>query len=291
MTTSPDSPETILVCVDGSIYTDSVSEHGAWASQRLRAPVTLIHVSTPPLSYDGPADYSGSLRADEMGTLLEKLTSVDEERGRLDQRKGELIVDHARGVLTAAGVPPQEVLHRRGSLVETLAEYDDTAQLIVLGKRGEHADFATLHLGANLERVVRGARVPVLVASRAFKAIERFAIAYDGGPSITKALTYVAASPLLKGLEAHLITVGQDNTETRGALNAAAAQLTKRGFTVKTQLQPGRPDQVIASYGEANAINLLVMGAYGHSRIRNLVIGSTTSATLRSCLVPVLLFR
>jgi len=33
------------------------------------------------------------------------------------------------------------------------------------------------------------------------------------------------------------------------------------------------------------------MGAYGHSRIRNLVIGSTTTEMLRSCTVPVMLFR
>jgi len=38
-------------------------------------------------------------------------------------------------------------------------------------------------------------------------------------------------------------------------------------------------------------IGLLVMGAYGHSRIRNLVIGSTTTEMLRICPVPVMLFR
>ena len=36
---------------------------------------------------------------------------------------------------------------------------------------------------------------------------------------------------------------------------------------------------------------MVVMGAYGHSRIRSLVIGSTTTEMLRSCKVPVLLIR
>jgi len=40
-----------------------------------------------------------------------------------------------------------------------------------------------------------------------------------------------------------------------------------------------------------NAINLLVMGAYGHSRIRYLIIGSTTTEMIRTCKIPVLLFR
>jgi len=33
------------------------------------------------------------------------------------------------------------------------------------------------------------------------------------------------------------------------------------------------------------------MGAYGHSRIRSLIIGSTTTEMIRSCKVPVALFR
>ena len=282
---------TILACVDGSLYTDSVCHHAAWASQRLHAGIRLIHISTPPVRYDGPADYSGTIGVGEVGALLEKLTEVDEARGKLDQHKGELIVEHAKALLTAAGNPPIDVLHRRGTLVETLAELESAAHVIVLGKRGEHADFAQLHLGSNLERVVRAAQIPVLVCSRAFTSSDRFAIAYDGGPSIAKAIDYVVTNPLLKGLECHLLMVGRENEETIALRDTAAGRLKQSGFAVQTHIQQGRPDQVIAAYIEANAIGLLVMGAYGHSRIRNLVIGSTTSAMLRSCRIPVLLFR
>jgi nucleotide-binding universal stress UspA family protein len=38
-------------------------------------------------------------------------------------------------------------------------------------------------------------------------------------------------------------------------------------------------------------INLLVMGAYGHSSIRQLIVGSTTSEMIRTVKIPVLLFR
>lgn len=131
-------------------------------------------------------------------------------------------------MLTAAGAPPLAVLHRRGSLVETLAEQEGAAQLIVLGKRGEHADFATLHLGANLERVARAAHVPVLVCSRAFKGIERFAIAYDGGPSSTMAVDYAVGTPLLRGLACDLLTVGQETEATTAGLERAALSLRQR---------------------------------------------------------------
>jgi nucleotide-binding universal stress UspA family protein len=38
-------------------------------------------------------------------------------------------------------------------------------------------------------------------------------------------------------------------------------------------------------------VDLLVMGAYGHGRIRSLVVGSTTTAMVRRCKIPVLMFR
>jgi nucleotide-binding universal stress UspA family protein len=36
---------------------------------------------------------------------------------------------------------------------------------------------------------------------------------------------------------------------------------------------------------------MVVMGAYGHSRIRTLIIGSTTTEMIRSCKVPIVLVR
>ena len=57
------------------------------------------------------------------------------------------------------------------------------------------------------------------------------------------------------------------------------------------RLLPGDPDEVIAAQVREHSIKLLVMGAYGHSRIREFILGSTTTSLLRTCRVPVLLFR
>ncbi|MDP5776249.1 universal stress protein, partial [Pseudomonas aeruginosa] len=44
-------------------------------------------------------------------------------------------------------------------------------------------------------------------------------------------------------------------------------------------------------YQNEHAIDLLVMGAYGHSRIRQFLVGSTTTSMLRSTTSPLLLLR
>jgi nucleotide-binding universal stress UspA family protein len=53
----------------------------------------------------------------------------------------------------------------------------------------------------------------------------------------------------------------------------------------------GEPEQTIPELLQAQGSALLVMGAYGHSRIRHLVIGSTTTTLLRLSKSPVLVMR
>ena len=120
---------------------------------------------------------------------------------------------------------------------------------------------------------------------------KRQVLAYDGGVSANKALSYIANEPLLRGLSCHLLKIGPESTENRSTLMTAATTLSQAGFQLEAQLLPGQPDEVIASYVQENNIDLLVMGAYGHSRLRLLFIGSTTSSMLQSCQIPVLLFR
>jgi nucleotide-binding universal stress UspA family protein len=251
----------------------------------------LLHVQAPHDEAGVPTDLSGAIGLGERSALLEKLAQVDASRAKLDQQKGKLILEHAEARLMAAGVGQIDALHRRGSLVETIAEFEGATQLIVIGKRGEAADLARLHLGSNLERVVRAAHRPVLVAARAFQPIRRFMLAYDGGASTRKAVAYVASSPLFRGLTCHLLKVGADNGANRADLAAAATTLQQAGLDVQPQLQAGHADDVIAAAVQTEQTDLLVMGAYGHSHMRTLIIGSTTSTMLRSCPIPVLLFR
>jgi nucleotide-binding universal stress UspA family protein len=74
-------------------------------------------------------------------------------------------------------------------------------------------------------------------------------------------------------------------------LKIADMQLRSAGFEPVCHLLAGDPEKVIAQYVEDNNVSLLLMGAYGHTRIRHLVIGSTTAQLIRSSHIPVLLFR
>lgn len=280
----------IVALVDGSVYSRSVCENAAWIASRLGVAVELLHVLGRREGAESN-DLSGSIALGARSALLEELTALDEQRAKLQQQRGRAILDDAKAVIEAAGAGPVTTRLRIADLVETTAEAEAGADMLVIGKRGEAADFARLHLGSNIERIVRASHKPVYIAARAFHAPERFLVAFDGGPSSLKAVEHVAASPLFAGLECHLLLAGDAGGDLRRKLDEADARLQSAGFTVKAFVAPGAPEAAIAAHVDSQKIGLLVMGAYGHSRIRSLIIGSTTTEMIRSCKVPVVLFR
>ncbi|RBP89174.1 nucleotide-binding universal stress UspA family protein [Rhodobacter sp. 140A] len=280
----------IVALVDGSLYSASVCDHAAWIAARTGAPVELIHVLGRRETSDGQ-DRSGTIALGARTALLEQLAELDARRTKLIAARGRAILEDARALLDKAGIADVTTRLRQGDLVETVADIEADVRLIVIGKRGEGADFARGHLGSNLERIVRGSQVPVFVAARAFRPIARVLVGIDGGASSMKAVELIARSPLFRGLAVQLVTVGPAAAEARAALERARSLLSAAGIVAETAILPGQPETVLGHLVDAAPFDLLVMGAYGHSRIRSLIIGSTTAAMLRSCKVPVVLVR
>ncbi|MFN3932125.1 MAG: universal stress protein [Brevundimonas sp.] len=280
----------VLACIDASAYGASVCDHAAWAAQNLNCDVELLHVlDRAPDAV--PRDLSGSIGLGASEHLLENLARLDEDRGKLRMERGRAILEAAAARVGTAGVGAVTTRLRHGGLVDNVHELEDDVRLVVLGKRGEHADFAKLHLGGSVEQVVRATRLPVLVASREFKPIQRLLIAFDGGPSSRKAVDFLVSDPSFSKFECHLVMAGHPKGDDAAHLAWARERLAEWGGPHQVLQRDGEPEAVITDYVRDGQIDLLVMGAYGHSPIRRFFVGSTTTAMIRIALLPVLLFR
>lgn len=285
-----DQPQKIVALVDGSIYSSSVCDHAAWIASCTGAPVELIHVLGRREAAD-TQDHSGTIALGARTALLDQLAELDAQRAKLISHRGRAILEDAQAMVEKTGVIEVTTRLRHGDIVEAVADIEAEARVILIGKRGEAADFAKGHLGSNLERIIRASHKPVFVASRAFKPISKVLVAYDGGASAMKAVDYIARSPLFQGLAVHVVTVGSATPEVTKGLGDARAMLKAAGIEAETSVLPGQPEAALAKLVEEAQFDMLVMGAYGHSRIHSLIIGSTTTAMIRSCKVPVLLMR
>jgi nucleotide-binding universal stress UspA family protein len=280
----------IVSLIDGSEYSDSICELSAWFAKRLDASIDVVHVLGRRDVSENASNLSGSIGLGARSSLLEELSELDAKKAKLVAQRGRELLENAQAYLTNAGVEQVSTKLRNAEIIETIADYESTTDLIVLGKRGMGADYDKMHLGSNLERVARSSQKPVLVASRVIRPIKRFMIAFDGGNSVWKAIEYACSNSNFTDLHCSLITVGENNSNAAG-LERAAKTLRDAGYEVEAEVVSGEPESAIAAKVESADIHLLLMGAYGHSRIRNLIIGSTTTEMLRSCKIPVLLFR
>jgi nucleotide-binding universal stress UspA family protein len=285
-----EQPQKIIALVDGSAYSASVCDHAAWIAGRTGAAVELIHVLGRREASD-TRDHSGAIALGARTALMEQLSALDAQRAKLIGHRGRAILEDAQALLEKAGVTDVTARLRDGDIVEAVADVEPDAGLVLIGKRGEAADFARGHLGSNLERIIRASHKPVVVASRAFRPISKALVAYDGGASAMKAVDHIARSPLFQRLSVHVVTVGSATPEVNKGLSDARAMLWAAGIEAETSVLPGQPEPALARLVEEAQIDMLVMGAYGHSRIRSLIIGSTTTAMIRACKVPVLLVR
>lgn len=282
----------VYACIDGQSNTTGVIDWAVWSAQRLDVPLEFLHVLERHPERAAVSDYSGAIGLSAQDSLLQQLSEADEQRGKLAQEAGRRLLVAARERAAAAGLTRLDGRLRHGELVDTVLEMEPDARLFVLGEHYHAARPSKIHLDHHVERVIRSVNRPVLVATgEGFAPPQRVVIAFDGSPTARKTVETVARSPMLVGLPVLVAMAGVDTTLARRQLEEARMALAAAGFSAEIELAAGEPEDVLPALSKAQGAALLVMGAYGHSRIRQLIVGSTTTTLLRVSDVPVLILR
>jgi len=277
----------IVAYIDQSAYAPSVCSHAVWAAQRLGMPVELVHAISLPASSEN-RDLSGYFAIDAPESVLEDRVQLDETRNRAIVEDGHRLLDTAAGAIRTEGVTQVSQRLFQGTISEHLQQHHDEIALVVVGKRGEDAARDPNHLGSNIERVVRSAHRPVLISALTFEPFERAIIAWDGGRSVTEAVRFISTHELLAGVATTLLHVGDGRGSGLSAREDVRRQLESGGIPVDIVQRTGPVTETILQIASELPADLVVMGAYGHSRIRQLVVGSTTTEVLLACPCSVL---
>jgi len=102
----------------------------------------------------------------------------------------------------------------------------------------------------------------------------------------------VAASSLYKGLACHLVCVNDKQETAHELLKQATAKLQAAGhLDVTSNKLTGKADEALCAYQQQHAIDLTVMGAFSHTRLHDMVLGSFTHKMLLNTNKPLLLLR
>lgn len=286
-----DTQQLVLACIDGSSISSAVCDYAAWITQRVDAPLKLLHTiehqDTPVTS-----DLSGNIGLGSQEHLLEDLTQLEQQRSKILMQQGKLMLQAAKDRVQQAGVAEPITVQRHGSVSESLIDLEDEIRVLVLGVRGEGHDQQQEKISSHLEMMVRAIHRPILVVNDEFTTPQTIMLAYDGSEAAEKAVAMVASSPLYKGLTCHLVCVNKNAANAASLLQQAQAKLKKAtDLTLFTASLSGKADQELYAYQQENDIDLTIMGAFSHTRLREMLLGSFTVKMLIHTKKPLLLLR
>lgn len=278
----------IIACIDGSPMTLATCEASAWVASKINAPLVLLHAldkTTRPVV----SELSGQIGLGSQEELLNELAKLDEARSKVALKHGKQLLEEAAEWVMNKGINHVVQLQRHGSLLESLIDLENELRVLVIGKLGEEQD-SNKTIGSQLESVIRSIKSHTLVVNAPFSIPTSYLIAFDGSPTSEKLIEKAINTPLLLGLDCHLVMV-DDFSEKSAAFEKAAIKLKNAGLSVHEDILSGSVDDALLNYQKDHQIGMMVMGAYGHSALRQFFLGSNTTKVLIKSEVPLLLIR
>lgn len=145
-----------------------------------------------------------------------------------------------------------------------------------------------------LEEVLFGSGAPVILfpqEASLSRSLDVVAVAWDGGRAAARALRD-ALPVIAQAGRVRLLTCSEDKPIARGSIDEISAFLSSHEVAVEHVpfgLEGKAIGEALQSAALAQDANLLVMGAYGHSRVREFLLGGATASVIKAPKLPTLL--
>lgn len=277
----------VIACIDSSPCINALAEAAAWIAIQTQRELVLLQVlDYYPASYH-LGEISGVIGFESNAMLLKELAELEQKQSELALDYSNNLLQHISNMIQEkyAIVPTQ--IQEKGDFLEQSFSVLNEDDIVVIGRVGEKSAERNKALGSNVENFIRGANCTVMTVGEHFKAPTRFIFAYEYSPTCIKMMKRIAQSDLLKLLQCHLLYVG-DHPEV---LNEPADFLTAAGLDVVVEYRYGDVAENILDYQREHGIQLIVLGAFSHSKIHQFFLGSITTNIFRNSTVPLLVAK
>jgi nucleotide-binding universal stress UspA family protein len=206
------------------------------------------------------------------------------------KKEADTIRAHFEKALSAKPALKGEFAAVRGDVNSVLADEARAVDLVAIGRRGRRIKGDRSHKpGPTTEAMVHDSLRPVLVvpAEGHFGSFTLFA--YDGSRAAQRVSVMGAYLASLAGGPSAVLTVGDDAEEQRRTQAPLLRYLTGYGLAPKPMIERGDAKKALLEKALTTGAGLIVMGAFGHSPLRELLFGSKTLGVLEDTPCAVLM--
>jgi nucleotide-binding universal stress UspA family protein len=279
----------ILVPIDGSSDSWVAVEHAITLAKEEDARILGLYIADERVIYApcwSAAGVMDPLSPDCNPVLLEQAETMRKQI----REQGEKALKDMRQRCVTAGVEV-ETTFESGVVNQIILDYADQVDLVVMGRHGAGGKWSGPLLGSTFEAVARHASVPVLATTSDARPLNTLLVAYDGSDRAKQALTIGLHLASRNNRQLVLLTVDDGHGDRPAASFEAAVLAKEQGVDAKRLLVKGHvAEEILKAAAEENA-DLILMGAFGHSRFLSALLGSTVDDVVHSATIPVMVCR
>ncbi|WP_436897054.1 universal stress protein [Acinetobacter gyllenbergii] len=277
----------VIACIDSSPCIDAVAEAAVWVAKQTQRELVLLQIlDYYPASYH-LGEISGVIGFESNAMLLKELAELEQKQSELALDYSNNLLNHISELIEKQYGLSSTKIQEKGDFLEQSFNILNENDVVIMGRVGERAAEKNKAIGSNVENFIRGANCTVITVGEHFQPPKRFIFAYEYSPTCQKMLQRIAQSDLLKKLQCHLLYVG-DHPEM---LAEPEKYLTDAGLEVVSVYRYGDVAQNILEYQREHDIQLIVLGAFSHSKIHQFFLGSITTTIFRNANVPLLVAK
>jgi len=270
---------TILMATDGSESAGAAERFAASLAARLRARLHGIAVVEDRLAKGLGEDGLGLAPPSNESFAGYLKSRADLSLRRLGDRARSEGVEYHSDAL-------------QGIADDLVVERGQQADLIALGRDGQHARYRTGLVGSTADGILRKTAKPALVVPQGAQPAGPLLLAFDGSPGSRIGASLAVHLATRLGESIHVFVDSKDKgraaarfEEVRGLVGSLPVPVREISSTL------GRPDVKIVDSAREVRAGMIVMGAFGRNRITEYFIGSNAAAVVRTSPIAVLVAR
>lgn len=164
--------------------------------------------------------------------------------------------------------------------IETLAEMSD---LIIIGRTTDFNFELEVDTDLTVRHVIRDNPRPIVVVTSEYDVDKKVLVAYDGSLQAARALHIYLLLGIGQGQTVHILSIGKEQKEALEVANRAKQMCELHGVKAEVEgvTSTGSVEEIILKKAKDLKVTMVVLGAFGHSGIRELFFGSTTEHLLK----------
>jgi len=176
-----------------------------------------------------------------------------------------------------------------GEASDNLCERSRFNDLVVVNLAYPPAPSPTGRLSSGFSKLVRNCPRPILAAPKVVTPLKRGLLAYDGSSKAEEALFVTAYLALRWKIPFTVIIVDDEKIESGKMMHRAQTYLKQQKVHAHYVMEVGDVSAAILRTAEEEQSELIIMGGYGASPVREVVLGSVVDQVLRECRTPILI--